>query len=58
MEEEPDYQAMIELYMQENILQFEDFDPELDDFKPIFMIGPCPPEPAEEQVEPTSEVGK
>lgn len=40
--EDRDYSAMIEKFMEENIEQFEEPESDnMDDFKPIFMIGPC-----------------
>lgn len=36
------YETMIEKFMEENIEQFEEPESDnMDDFKPIFMIGPC-----------------
>ena len=41
-DEDRDFEAEVERFMEDNIEQFEEPDPEsLDDFKPIFMIGPC-----------------
>jgi hypothetical protein len=41
-EEEPDYQTMVEQFMQEYKNQFDVFDFEEDgSFKPIFMVGKC-----------------
>ena len=47
-EEEPDFQAMVEQYMNDHKNQFDVFDYEEDgSFKPIFMVGKCqPPEEA------------